>query len=132
MHGRKNIELLQTLLITPQYYTEVNVIMKLFNVKVKIKVQLALEQATKAQRYCSTLSLTSAVDGGCGQRHTLAALHPRKRSDVHCTGGWVGPRVSLDGRRKSGLLRDSIPGTVANNEFINLSSHLFTPTKLFE
>ena len=34
------------------------------------------------------------------------------------------PRVGLNGRRKSGLRWDSIPETVANNEFINLSSRL--------
>jgi Holliday junction resolvase RusA-like endonuclease len=33
-------------------------------VKVKVKVKFTLEQATKAQRYNSTLSLTSALEGG--------------------------------------------------------------------
>ena len=44
----------------------------------KLKVKFALQQTSKAQRgeqmYSSTHSLTSALDGVGGQRHTLAAL----------------------------------------------------------
>ena len=47
---------------------------------VPIKLKFTLEQVTKAhrreQRYSSTLSLTSALDGVGGQRHALAALPP--------------------------------------------------------
>ena len=32
-----------------------------------------------------------------GQRLAPAALPPGKRPSTHCTGGWVGPRASLDG-----------------------------------
>ena len=32
-----------------------------------------------------------------GQRHALAALPPVQGHGTHCTGGWVGPRASLDG-----------------------------------
>jgi hypothetical protein len=32
-----------------------------------------------------------------GQRHALAAFPPEKRSDTHCTEGWVGPRAGLKG-----------------------------------
>jgi len=35
-----------------------------------------------------------------GQRHAPAALPPGKRTGNHCIGGWVGPRVGLDGGRK--------------------------------
>ena len=31
-----------------------------------------------------------------GQRHAPAALYPRERPGIHCTGGWVGPRAGLD------------------------------------
>jgi len=41
-------------------------------------------------------------------------------------------RVGLDGCRKYGLRRDSVPETVSNIEVINLSSRLCAPTKLFE
>jgi hypothetical protein len=31
-----------------------------------------------------------------GQQHAPTALYPRERPGTHCTGGWVGPRASLD------------------------------------
>jgi hypothetical protein len=44
----------------------------------------------------STLSLTSALDGGGGQRHAQADLTP-EWPGTHCTGGWVDPRAGLEG-----------------------------------
>jgi hypothetical protein len=41
--------------------------------------------------------------GVSGQHHAPAVLYPRgKEPRYHCTGGWVGPRASLDieARRK--------------------------------
>jgi hypothetical protein len=35
-----------------------------------------------------------------GQRHAPATLYPRERHGTHCTGGWAGPRASLDRCRK--------------------------------
>jgi len=35
------------------------------------------------------------------QRHTTAALPQGKGPGTHCIGGWVGPRVSLDGCGKT-------------------------------
>jgi hypothetical protein len=52
--------------------------------------------------YGSTPSLTTALDMSRCQRHTHAALPPGKRPGTHCTGSWVGPRIGLDGCRKSG------------------------------
>jgi hypothetical protein len=47
-----------------------------------IKAKFFLEQTAKSQRgeyrYRYTLSLTSVLDGVCGQRHALAALSPGK------------------------------------------------------
>jgi len=48
-----------------------------------------------------TLSLTSALDGMGGQCHAPAALTTGKGYGIHCTGGWVGPRASLDCSGKS-------------------------------
>jgi hypothetical protein len=45
-----------------------------------------------------------------GQRHAPAALTPGNRPGTHCTGGWVGPKVGLDGCGNSRPHRDSIPG----------------------
>ena len=43
-----------------------------------------------------------------GQQHAPAALYPPERPGTHSTGGWVGPRGSLEGG-KSRPHRDSIP-----------------------
>ena len=58
-------------------------------------------------RYSSTLSLTSELYWGGGQRHVPAALS-RERSGTHCIGGWVVRRASLDGCRKSRLHRQPV------------------------
>ena len=39
--------------------------------------------------------------GVSDQQHAPAALHPQERHGTHCTGGWVGPRAGLDGRKIS-------------------------------
>jgi len=36
-----------------------------------------------------------------GQLHAPAALYPRERPGTYFTGGWVGPRAGLDGRKIS-------------------------------
>ena len=59
--------------------------------------------------YTSTLSLTSAVDGVGGQRHSSAALLPGKTPRYLCTRGWVGPRTGPEGRGKSCPTGSSIP-----------------------
>ena len=43
--------------------------------------------------------MTAALEGVSGQQHAPAALYPRERLDNHSTGGWVGPRAGLDGRK---------------------------------
>ena len=39
--------------------------------------------------------------GGSGQQHAPAAFYPRERPGTHFTGGWVGLRAGLDGRKIS-------------------------------
>jgi hypothetical protein len=67
-------------------------------------------EGPEEERYSSTLSLTSALDGVGGQRHAPAALLPGTRPGTQGIGGWVGPRVCLDGCGKSRPHQDSIPG----------------------
>ena len=43
--------------------------------------------------------MTAALQGVRDQQHAPAALYARERLDTHFTGGWVGPRASLDGRK---------------------------------
>jgi len=45
--------------------------------------------------------MPSALEGVSGQQHAPAALYPRERPGTHFTGGWVGPRAGLDGRKIS-------------------------------
>jgi len=46
--------------------------------------------------YGSTLSLTSALDGGGWSTSRPAALPPGKRPGTHCIGGWVGTRFGRE------------------------------------
>ena len=67
-------------------------------------VKFTLEQTTKAQggeRYNSTLSLTSALDGSGWSTPRPGRYTP------HCIGGWVGLRDGLD---ESGKSRPPPPG----------------------
>ena len=73
----------------------------------KVKVKFALEQVTKAQRRnSSTLSLTSALDGGGWLTPQKCLFTPGKRRGTHFINGWGGP----DECWKPHLHRDSIPG----------------------
>jgi len=49
----------------------------------------------------STLPWSRHYNGVSGQQHAPAALYPRERHSTHFTGGWVGPRAGLDGRKIS-------------------------------
>jgi len=53
--------------------------------------------------------LTTALEGGGGQRHASAPIYRRERPGTHFIGGWVDPRAGLDKCGKSRLHRDSIP-----------------------
>ena len=45
--------------------------------------------------------MTALLEGVSGQQHARAALYPRERNGTYFTGGWVGPRDGLDGRKIS-------------------------------
>jgi hypothetical protein len=45
--------------------------------------------------------MTAALEGVRDKQHAPAALYPRERPATHFTGGWVGPRAGLDGRKIS-------------------------------
>ena len=52
--------------------------------------------------------MTAALEGVSGQQHAPAILYLQERPSTHHTGGWVGPRASLDGWKISPH-QDSIP-----------------------
>jgi len=86
----------------------------------KVEVNFTIKQATKVRgggyRYRATLSLTSALDVVGSQRHAPAALPPGKRPGIYCIGGWLGPRIGLDGCGKTRLHRNSIPDLPARSQ----------------
>jgi len=53
---------------------------------------------------------TTALEGGERSGSHPAILYPQERPSTHCTGGWVGPRASLDRCGKSRSHWDSILG----------------------
>jgi hypothetical protein len=56
-------------------------------------------------RYSSYSFLISVLDWMSGQRHALAALHPRgKDSGTHWTADWVGLRAGLDTEARGNIL----------------------------
>jgi hypothetical protein len=43
--------------------------------------------------------MTAALEGVSSQQQAPAALYPQERAGTHFTGGWVGPRAGIDGRK---------------------------------
>ena len=62
----------------------------------KVQPRTDYEGLEGENRYNSTLSSTSALDGEGGQPHTPAASPPGKRRSTHCKENWAGPRTGLD------------------------------------
>jgi hypothetical protein len=76
----------------------------------KVHPKTVHEGPAEEQRYSSIISLTSKLDEVGGQLHVPTALPPEKIRGTHCIGGWVGPRVGLEGCGKFRPQKDSIPG----------------------
>jgi len=56
--------------------------------------------------------MTAALEGVSGQQHAQAALCPREKPGTHFTGGWVGSRAGLEGRKISSSLGfDPVPSS---------------------
>jgi hypothetical protein len=53
------------------------------------------------------------------QHHAPAALPPGKRPGSHCIGGWVGPRVGLDGVENLTLTGIRFADRPARNESLH-------------
>jgi hypothetical protein len=65
----------------------------------KVKVNLTLDKATKAQRGSRGIALFFNLGAGWEWvvNATPRSLYPRERPGTHCIGGWEGPRPGLDG-----------------------------------
>ena len=73
--------------------------------RVKVKVKGSRYRPGVAQRVGTGIAVLfpdrGTRMGVSGQQHAPAALYPRERPCTHFTGGWVGPRACLDGRKIS-------------------------------
>ena len=80
------------------------------------KLKFTLEQAMKAkrveERYSSTVSVASALDGVCGQRHTPSALHPGKKRGTN----FKGSCANAEGRSERTW---TVPVSIKYEEFLD-------------
>jgi len=76
--------------------------------KGKVHPRTGHEGPEVEQRYSSTLSLTSLLEGWVVNARPRL-LYPLERPGTYCIRGWVGPRVGLDGCGKSRPHLVSIP-----------------------
>ena len=60
--------------------------------------------------------MTTAVEGGEWSAARPGRSLPLERPGTHCTGGWVGPRTGVDGRKISPH-QVSIPDRLARSQF---------------
>jgi hypothetical protein len=74
------------------------------------KVKFALQQTQRGSRGIALLIRDLSARRGWVVSTTPRPPYPRARPGTHCTGGWVGPRASLDVCEKSRPHRDSNPG----------------------
>jgi len=79
-------------------------------IKVNVNLQQPNEGPEREQKYSSTLSLTSALDGDGWSMPRTVAVPPGKTAGIHCIEGWVDPQ-SQSGRvlKTSPPNQDSIP-----------------------
>jgi hypothetical protein len=76
----------------------------------KVHPRAGHENPDEEKSHSSTLSWTSALDGGEGCSTPLPGrFTPRERTDTRWIGGWVDPRAGLDERAKIRPYSDSIP-----------------------
>jgi hypothetical protein len=62
----------------------------------KVRPRTGHEGPEEEERYSSTLSLTSELDGGVWPTPRPGRFTPGKRPSTHFTRGWVGSRAGLD------------------------------------
>lgn len=93
------------------YHTEYRLVTvySCYTLKGKVHPKRSHEGPKGEQRYTSTVSLTSKLDGVDDQCNAPATLSQERRPRTHCTGGWLSSKASLDGCRISRLHQDLIP-----------------------
>ena len=64
----------------------------------KFRPETDIEGPEREYGYSSTLSLTSTLNRGRWLKPRLRPpLLPGKKCGTHCVGGWVGPRICMNG-----------------------------------
>jgi len=101
----------KTVIICTDAVAAVNVVVVVIVVVAAVAVhpRTGYEGPKGEQRYRSTVSLISKLDGVGGQCNAPANLLQEMRSGTHCTGGWVSSWANLDGCRISRPHQDLIP-----------------------
>ena len=70
-----------------------------------VKVKISRHRPGVAQKVGRVIALLfhdrGTRRGVSGQQYAPAALYPRERPGTYFTGGWMGPRAGLDGRKIS-------------------------------
>ena len=79
--------------------------------RIKVKVKITQEQANENKEVELYSFFKLGARWECVVNATPRPLYVLERPGTHRIGVWVGPRVVLDGYRKSRPHRDSIPGT---------------------
>ena len=68
--------------------------------------------------------MTGELEGGEWSAARPGRTLPPGKTRTHCTGGWVGPRAGLDGRKYLIPHRDSIPDCPARSQSLYRLSYL--------
>jgi len=86
-------------LMTVQMYWNTQQYRHIESCKGKVMLLQARCDQEGGYSYSSTLPWLRHYKGVSGQQHAPVVLYPQERRATHFTGGWVGPRVSLNGRK---------------------------------
>ena len=82
--------------------------------EVAVQARSGYEDLDGVCRYSSMLSLNTELDWVGWPSPAPADLPPGTRCGTHCTGGWVGPRASMDGCGKPGFDPRTVQSVVSH------------------
>jgi hypothetical protein len=94
----------------------------IIDIKGEVRPRTDHEGTEGEWRYSSTLSLTSALDGRVWFTLRSCLFIPGKKTVSYCTGGWVGPRASLDGYGKCTLSTSKFTISIRPSHRVKLAS----------
>ena len=107
--------------ISLQKFVSFHAAVTFFTVKGKVPPRTGCEDPEGEYRNISTISLTSALDGGVWLTPRPGRFPPGKKPGTHWNWSWVGPRAGLDTWGKPHRQRDSIPWPPAGSHLYRVS-----------